>query len=807
MQMENGSFLAAWTYRGPDTQAATHSEMQALVARLNECLKLGTGWMLHVDCIRSSAPGYSDRVKFPSITGQVIDDERRQQFSHEGSHFESDYFIALTYMAKGEAEQKATEWLYEGNRQNHNQDTATRELEYFSMSCRRFDDLFASIVHARRLKTIYKTGPAGEEYQFCELTRYIRRCVTGEDFPYAKPDIPVFMHKFVGGRDFVGGLEPMLGKKHIRVVAINGFPKASFPGMIAAIDSLSIEFRWNTRAIILDPENSHSLLDKERRKWRGKVYSLRDQIFRTQTSAINTHALEMAKEAEQAMGVASAGDVYFCLYAANVVLMNEDLGKVEEDAREIVKLIKNLGFDAFVESVNAIEAWLGTMPGDGSRNIRRVVLHTLNMADMLPTTSIYAGEKVSPSALMPPDAPPLFFCATGGATPFRFHPHVGDVGHMVNIGPTGAGKSTLLGLKVAQWFRYPNAQVFAFDKGYSVQTLALACGGDFYDIGGADESSHSIGDGFAPLDDLATNEDIAWATDYLADLCALSKVNGGVVTAKHRSAITDGLRVLVGSTQPGQGQRSLTDFLSAVQDEEVREGIKPYTLEGAYGVFLDAARDNLRDSRFMVFEMEHLMALDAQAAAPVLLYLFRRIEQRLDGSPTLIPLDECWVMLDNPLFKARIREWLKTFRRKNAVVDLYTQGVSDIADSSIKAVLLESCPTKIYLPNPEAMSANIDPIYRSLGFNSREVELIATATPKRHYYVTSPLGRRLVTLGLGPVTLAFIGVNGKSQRTEVREMMQRYPDTWPAEWLRYHAQEEEWADYWLSFNEKERKRA
>jgi type IV secretion system protein VirB4 len=105
------------------------------------------------------------------------------------------------------------------------------------------------------------------------------------------------------------------------------------------------------------------------------------------------------------------------------------------------------------------------------------------------------------------------------------------------------------------------------------------------------------------------------------------------------------------------------------------------------------------------------------------------------------------------------------------------------------------------------MSANIDPIYSSLGFNSREVELIATATPKRHYYVTSPLGRRLVTLGLGPVTLAFIGVNGKSQRTEVREMMQRYPDTWPAEWLRYHAQEEEWADYWLSFNEKERKRA
>ena len=255
------------------------------------------------------------------------------------------------------------------------------------------------------------------------------------------------------------------------------------------------------------------------------------------------------------------------------------------------------------------------------------------------------------------------------------------------------------------------------------------------------------------------------------------------------------------TTRKGEGQRSLTNFAGTVQDEDVRDGIYPYTLGGPYGIFLDAERDNLIDSRFMVFEMEHLMALQKKAVIPVLLYLFRRIELRLDGSPTLIPLDESWVMLDNPLFKARIREWLKTFRRKNAVVDLYTQGVTDISRSSIKDALIESCPTKIYLPNAEAKTPNIRSVYEDMGFNSKELDLISTATPKRHYYITSPMGKRLVTLGLGPVTLAFVGVNGKSQRAQVREMRRRFPDTWPAEWLRAHANQPDWADYWLSFTQ------
>jgi type IV secretory pathway ATPase VirB11/archaellum biosynthesis ATPase len=106
-----------------------------------------------------------------------------------------------------------------------------------------------------------------------------------------------------------------------------------------------------------------------------------------------------------------------------------------------------------------------------------VPLHTLNLADMLPITSVWAGLRENPSALMPKNSPPLLYAATTGATPFRFHLHVSDLGHTIVVGPSSAGKSTLLGIIAAQWFRYANAQVFFFDKGYSSWVLTHAVPG------------------------------------------------------------------------------------------------------------------------------------------------------------------------------------------------------------------------------------------------------------------------------------------------------------------------------------------
>jgi type IV secretion system protein TrbE len=175
---------------------------------------------------------------------------------------------------------------------------------------------------------------------------------------------------------------------------------------------------------------------------------------------------------------------------------------------------------------------------------------------------------------------------------------------------------------------------------------------------------------------------------------------------------------------------------------DIRDALQHFTVAGPLGTLLDADTDSLGSGRFLSFETENLLQLDERAVIPVLLYLFRRIEQRLDGSPTLILLDEAWSYLQHALFRDKLRDWLKTMRRRNAAVVMATQQISDIANSEIADVVLENTATKILLPNAESKNPGSRKFYDRLGLNGREVEILQTAIPKKHYYVVSKLGRR-----------------------------------------------------------------
>jgi len=171
---------------------------------------------------------------------------------------------------------------------------------------------------------------------------------------------------------------------------------------------------------------------------------------------------------------------------------------------------------------------------------------------------------------------------------------------------------------------------------------------------------------------------------------------------------------------------------------------------------LDAAEQQLALADVQCFETEALKGL-ADAVAPVLTYLFHRLEERFDGRPTLLILDEAWIFLDHPLFAARIRERLKVLRKKNVAVLFATQSLADIAGSPIAPAIIESCPQRILLPNDRAIEPQGRDIYTRFGLNDRQIELISRATPKRHYYLQSARGNRLFELGLGPVALTLCG--------------------------------------------------
>jgi type IV secretion/conjugal transfer VirB4 family ATPase len=543
------------------------------------------------------------------------------------------------------------------------------------------------------------------------------------------------------------------------------------------------EYRWNTRAVLLDPEEAKKIITDALKKWTAKARGFVDQLMGRPPKRIDPFALKMMEDATVAIGEASSGDVQFVLYSGNIILMDEDNEGVKDRARQVAKIIKNLGFGARLESFNAVEAWRGTLPGDGYRNVRRIILHTLNLADCMPIAAIWTGDRVNSSALMPKNSEPLMYATSTGSTVFRFNLHVGDLAHTLVVGPPGAGKSTLLCGIEAQFFRYPNAQVFVFDKGYSAWALNQAAGGEFYNLGSEDG-----GMSFAPFAELDTTGDIAWAAQYIEQLCALA---GHTVVPTERKEILKALQLLVQSKT-----RTFTELLVNLQNLSLRDALRVYTLEGSLGGLLEAKANQsvLGHGRFMVFEMEHLMGMGERAVVSVLLFLFHQIEKRLDGSPTAIVLDEAWVFLKHELFKEFIRDWAKTLRKANAALMLSTQNWSDIFNSSLKDVLIETCPNKIFLPNPEATSETVRVYYEMLGVNAREIEMISRAIPKREYYQRTPNGRRLFNIGFGPVALAFVGVSGPEVRARIGEIRKTHGEGWISEWLRVRGVPN-WADY------------
>ena len=165
----------------------------------------------------------------------------------------------------------------------------------------------------------------------------------------------------------------------------------------------------------------------------------------------------------------------------------------------------------------------------------------------------------------------------------------------------------------------------------------------------------------------------------------------------------------------------------------------------------------------------------------------------------MLSIDEAWLALGHPMFQEKLREWLKVLRSKNCAVWMFTQSLSDVFNSPIRDVIIESCLTKILLPNSEARNETSRGIYKVLGLNQRQIDIIAQATPKRHYYYMSSLGRRLFQLGLGGVTLSFVGVSGKEDVALVDRFIAQHGEKWPAEWLRARGYED-WANYWLRLN-------
>ena len=171
---------------------------------------------------------------------------------------------------------------------------------------------------------------------------------------------------------------------------------------------------------------------------------------KSESQLIDTAAMDQANDVEKTLKELAEDYVSYGYYTATITLMDEDLQQLTSKQREVERVINGLGFATIAESFNAVEAWLSSLPGQAYANVRRPLIHSLNLSHLIPFSAIWPG----PSRDEHLKAPPLMYVNTQGNTPFRLVNHLGDVGHQMIIGPTGAGKSVLLNMLALHFRRY-----------------------------------------------------------------------------------------------------------------------------------------------------------------------------------------------------------------------------------------------------------------------------------------------------------------------------------------------------------------
>lgn len=745
---KNGSVQTTWSYRGPDLESAVMEQLGIMTAQLNSGFQtIGTGWVMYFEAQRTPSTSYATDVYFQDPVTKSIDEERKKLFSN-GQHYESNYYMTLFWMPPDDAEGRLKEFVVEGRKRKIL--TAEDHLAVFTDCAEKIFRIFQDLripVH-----TLSKN----------EMATYLHSVVSSQRHAIKVPSKPMLLDQYLYDDCLTGGLEAQLGNKFMRVILPLTYPPISQFGVFNELNRLDFDYRWVTRFYCLDKTDALSELSSFQRGWNGKIKSFRTMLKELFTgyddhSGINENAVMKVNEVKDAKNLVEADEVGYGFYSTMVIILDKNLEAVEEKAKTVEQIFLNLGMKPKIEDLNAVDAWLGSIPGNVSHHVRRPMVSTGNLVHMMPISDIWAG----PVRNQHLNGPALLYTQTDGNTPFRLNLHVGDVGHTLLVGPTGAGKSVHLNMIAAQFRKYKNANIFIFDKGASTRILTEAVGGHFYDL-----ANNKSDLSFQPLSQIDDENERMWTLDWLCDFIRNENVT---ITPEIKKLIWQALTDMVPLPLH---YRTISNLIINIQDQKLKDAFRPLAVDGAYGSIFDSEKDTLTFSSWQSFEMEKLMNTPT-IVGPTLMYIFHRIEQQLTGNPTIIVLDECWVFFDNPIFVQKIREWLKVLRKLNASVIFATQSMADIVDSPIFSTILESCQSRIFLPNDKALEKQTKEKYISFGLNERQIQIIASAVPKKQYYYTSPLGSRLYDLALGKTALAFVAVT-KADLIECDHILNEY---------------------------------
>jgi type IV secretion system protein VirB4 len=533
------------------------------------------------------------------------------------------------------------------------------------------------------------------------------------------------------------------------VLGLKDYPEATSPGLLDALLRLPYEM------VVCE-----SYAPTERQTARERMDLAIRRLKSADEEAMAERADMLSARDELGNGAVGFGDHHL-----TVLVRERDLGRLDDATAACAAAISDTGAIAVREDINLEPAFWGQFPGNEGYLVRRALISSANMASF---GSFHGFALGSQSNNHWGDAVTLL--QTTSSTPFFFNFHHGDLGNFSVIGPSGSGKTVVMNFLAAQAQKFSPRTVL-FDKDRGAELFIRGIGGRYDAIRSGEPT------GFNPLALPDTPGNRAFLRDWLG---VLLKAEG----AEEEAIIAGAVDAAYGNDPSLRRLRNFRELLSGSrrpQPGDLADRIAAWIGTGEHAWLFDNPLDKLdMSARVLGFDMTALLE-NPRLRTPVMMYLFHRVDERLDGKPTMILIDEGWKALDDAIFAARIRDWLKTLRKRNALVGFATQSARDALDSRISTALVEQTATMIFMPNSRARAEDY---CDGFGLTSHELALIRTLPAhSRCFLVRQPDASVVVRLDLSGAPEVLTMLSGRESAIRRLDLLREATGDAPADWF------------------------
>lgn len=537
--------------------------------------------------------------------------------------------------------------------------------------------LAALAPYGARPLTAYDTpkGPASEPLEF------LSSLYNGEMRPVLLPQADLGRHlpyrRVSFGADALelsaAGVAP---RSFAAMVSIKDYPPQTAAGMLDDLLRLPYELTVSQSFGFVDRQASLGRINLALRRMRAAdddAVSLR-------------HGLTAAKD-DVAAGRAAFGEHHL-----TVMVRAPSLAALNEAVAEVQSALTEIGVISVREDVNLEAAFWAQFPGNFRDIARRALISTSNFAGFASGHNFPLGQAEGNHW-----GQAVTLLETTSAGPYYFNFHKNDLGNFTLIGPSGSGKTVVLAFLLAQARKFDPRIVF-FDKDRGAEIFLRAIGGR-YDVIRPGRPT-----GFNPLQLPDSPANRSFLVDWVARLISRP---GETLATEDLDRIREAVDANYGQHPDFRRLRFFAELFRGDRrphSADIAARLRPWWGEGENAWLFDNAEDALDlDAKTLGFDMTQV--LDAPPLrTPAMMYLFHRVEQRLDGHPAIIVIDEGWKALDDDVFVARIKDWEKTIRKRNGVVGFATQSAQDALESRIASAIVEQAATQIFMANPKAQA-------------------------------------------------------------------------------------------------------